>query len=259
MNKFLGFFCGILGGLGLAGLTPTPAFAVERVAHERHAKVDVNHASEQELEALPGIGATYAKKIIAGRPYHNEADLLKADLPQTTIDKVKHSIRFGKNRAEKGPGAIEKVTKDIHAKVDVNHASEQELEALPGIGATYAKKIIAGRPYMTEADLLKADLPQTTIDKVRHSIRFGKIRTEKVQAREPSVDSKRTTTTYPKEDTVRVAPQKDMVWVNTETKVYHKEGDRWYGNTEKGQFMTEKDAIKYGAHLSEHPDHHLPK
>jgi hypothetical protein len=37
-----------------------------------------------------------------------------------------------------------------------------------------------------------------------------------------------------------------MVWVNTDTHVYHKEGSRWYGKTKKGQYMTEKDAIKEG-------------
>ena len=37
-----------------------------------------------------------------------------------------------------------------------------------------------------------------------------------------------------------------MVWVNTDTKVYHKEGSRWYGRTKKGKYMTESDAIKEG-------------
>jgi len=37
-----------------------------------------------------------------------------------------------------------------------------------------------------------------------------------------------------------------LVWVNTETHVYHREGSRFYGTTKKGKYMTEADATKEG-------------
>ena len=37
-----------------------------------------------------------------------------------------------------------------------------------------------------------------------------------------------------------------MVWVNTESGVYHKRGTRWYGKTKKGKYMLESDAVKAG-------------
>jgi hypothetical protein len=37
-----------------------------------------------------------------------------------------------------------------------------------------------------------------------------------------------------------------LVWVNTETHIYHREGSRFYGTTKKGKYMTEADAIKEG-------------
>src|SRR5271154_2940971 len=37
-----------------------------------------------------------------------------------------------------------------------------------------------------------------------------------------------------------------MVWVNTDTGVYHKQGSRWYGKTKKGKYMLEADALKAG-------------
>lgn len=41
-------------------------------------------------------------------------------------------------------------------------------------------------------------------------------------------------------------PKSVMVWVNTDSGVYHKPGTRFYGKTKQGRYMTEADAVKAG-------------
>lgn len=54
-----------------------------------------------------------------------------------------------------------------------------------------------------------------------------------------------TTTTAPTSQEIADAKAKGLVWVNTSTKVYHKDG-QFYGTTKHGKFMTEADAQKAG-------------
>jgi uncharacterized membrane protein len=41
-----------------------------------------------------------------------------------------------------------------------------------------------------------------------------------------------------------------LVWVNSESHVYHKEGSKWYGRTKNGKYMSEADATKEGDHAA---------
>jgi len=42
-----------------------------------------------------------------------------------------------------------------------------------------------------------------------------------------------------------------LVWVNTDTHIYHQERSRFYGRTKQGKYMTEDEARKEGARPAE--------
>ncbi len=68
-------------------------------------------------------------------------------------------------------------------------------------------------------------------------------------AQSSAAAAKATPAAMPSDATIADARAKGMVWVNLNTKVYHKD-DAMYGKTKHGQFMTEADAQKAGARLA---------
>lgn len=69
-------------GFGLG----TPAFAQKDL-------LDINTATQQQLDALPGIGPARSAAIIKGRPYKGKDELVqKKILPQNVYDGIKDRI-----------------------------------------------------------------------------------------------------------------------------------------------------------------------
>ena len=84
-------------GVGIALSHPqTPSAAPAAGAKAKAAAtdlLDINSATKEQLDALPGIGEKYAAKIIAGRPYAKKTDLVKKKvIPQATYDKITDMI-----------------------------------------------------------------------------------------------------------------------------------------------------------------------
>ena len=153
----------------------------------------------------------------------------------------------------------ETASTDANAKVDLNTASEKELDSLPGVGPATAKKIIAGRPYASVDDLSKAGLSASTIKKITPFVTTGgaaaAASTKKsTQEESPVSQSSPSTPSQARPAPAKVAPSAisqgtpgpGMVWVNLDSGVYHFEGSRYYGKTKNGKYMSEADAVKAG-------------
>jgi DNA uptake protein ComE-like DNA-binding protein len=206
------------------------------------------------------LGAVFTQGVAL--PYQAASPAAGVQQESSTPAKSKKSQRTRNNSgtaadpsaAASGSKGSGKQTSPLGPKADLNSASQAELEALPGVGASTAKKIIAGRPYSSVGDLSKAGVPARTITKITPLVTVGSTPSgaAPTAASQPLANQKMSSTRAA--SNASAAPQAGggpgMVWVNPETKVFHRQGDKWYGKTKNGKYMTEADAVKGGYHES---------
>jgi competence protein ComEA len=101
--------------------------------------VDVNDASTEALEAVPGIGPAVASAIVENRnlegPFYEVGDLVRVPgLGPKKVEGLAPLLTVG----DIGP-------RPPVSLIDVNTASAAALERLPGIGPTLAARIVVDR------------------------------------------------------------------------------------------------------------------
>jgi DNA uptake protein ComE-like DNA-binding protein len=72
---------------------PKPATESKMAPAPKADLLDINSATAEQLDALPGVGKAYSAAIIKGRPYKGKDELVqKSIVPQATYDKIKDKI-----------------------------------------------------------------------------------------------------------------------------------------------------------------------
>jgi hypothetical protein len=178
------------------------------------AKIDLNTASQAVLESLPGVDPATAKQIIAGRPYTSVADLSKAGVPDRTIEGITPLVKVG----------------PVGTAAAATEKGAQKTAAGVGKGADATAKGIGKGADATATGIGKA------VSAASKGVQKGAAATASAAGK---VDRKMT-------GAPREPPQAGMVWANTATKIYHKEGDPSYGKTKTGKWLTEEEAVKEG-------------
>ena len=124
--------------------------------------------------AKPGVyelsvDARVSDAVSAAGNLAKDADMAKVNLAAKVTDGQKIYMPI---TGEQSAGSTQSVAGDsMSALVNINTASESQLDTLPGVGPVTAQKIIAARPYSSVEELLtKKIVGQSTYGKIKDFI-----------------------------------------------------------------------------------------
>jgi len=110
--------------------------------------VDVNEADAETLQQLPGVNPDNAQQLIEGRPYADAAVFLKA------LEGIAGSELAAAAKTFLAPDAGDVAT---WVKYDLNTASSEQLQAIPGAGERMTREFEEYRPY-TSIDQFRGEI-----------------------------------------------------------------------------------------------------
>jgi competence protein ComEA len=144
-------------------------FGINEVrAQASKALVDLNNASEKELEGIKGVGPATAKKIIAGRPYKSVDDLKKAGISDKTIESMKPLVKVGAAPAAAKPTAEAKPTAPAKAATETKQATTPKA-ASPAAAAPQPTTTKAVAPPPVTPSKTPAEAAKAPTEKVKTS------------------------------------------------------------------------------------------
>ncbi|MFO0842870.1 MAG: helix-hairpin-helix domain-containing protein [Gemmataceae bacterium] len=147
------------------------------------AAIDLNEADEIDLQLLPGVGPTLAKRITEKKPYRDVEDLRRVPgVGSETMNRLRPYVQVGeppaprvvraKPHEEAPPPSGKKKPPD--APVNLNRATPEELARLPGIGPTLAKRIVDARPFAAVGELRRVKgIGAKTLERLRPHVAVG--------------------------------------------------------------------------------------
>jgi competence protein ComEA len=163
-------------------------------------RLDPNRAPEAELDRLPGVGPATARAIVQAREegavFRRPEDLLVVrGIGPATLERIRAGLDLGGTPvaarrsapvAARGPssrsGASEAPSVRAPAqpsRVDLNRASAEDLESLPGIGPAIAARIVAAREeqmFTSLDDLVRVrGIGAATIERLRPHASVGRV------------------------------------------------------------------------------------
>lgn len=120
-------------------------------------RVDLNESSHAELMQLPGVGESLAKRIEAHRPYGRVEDLVAVQgIGPALLERLRPWVGVRPARSDTNDnsatrshpvGATSKGRKEasLTQPIDINRATAEELQRLPGIGPKLSQRIVEER------------------------------------------------------------------------------------------------------------------